>query len=763
MTFFKIFLLVSLICMKTTLSQNCVFQSCTCNLNSDSSLNVYCSGFQSSTFPNRTSLNNDTILVKYLVIENYNLKSFPEDIFANMTIETLRINMNNVESMPKNSFRGLVSLKKLEIREYKLNSFGFGLFDTISLSLTELDFSYSGLSNQRFNKFFNSELFKLAKLTSLNLSFNDFVDFEEKWALAFSRIQELNLGRNNLFEIKERIFDSLTMLTHLDLSYNHFSNLSSVSRSLTKCQMLRELILRGNSIETLPSWPILNLTKLDLSENNIQTLNSNSFSSFTNLTDLILKNNKITSIDQLAFASNQKLSLLQLSNNFLSDVPSILNLSGLKFLDLSNQNGNLTSLGDYSFDRTKFNAFNLTVNLKYNLIKIFSNKTFCSKYSNIQSIENIQVTPVSFNAADKCIFKQLSQKKISNEVTISIQHEQNLNYSKICGCNSKVFYDRVMIKLDEACDPSLLNCSCFFLDDCKTKPEFGCDLVQASISVKDSLDLEKDLLAGENEKTPVLILNDPEPFSKTASSFLTDSTSFVDSSTFRTQTFAINSTASTDTNFTEKFSTEATSFIDYDYGSIATTDSIPSTEFFSINIDDIQSSYTSSLNTNYSNESLTLINPIVESLLSERLTNSSTLNSETTTHAPTPTTTTTTNTTVPTSTIAHTTSIFISSTTSKVLINIETATDSVIKSTTSTVSITMTKTTPVEITLDESSDEYSIYFSSNPSTLISSASTPSTAKYRTLIDLNNTSPKFVVSNKILALLIFIQFCLRLYL
>jgi len=672
-----------------------------------------------------------------------------------MSIETLRINMNNVESMPKNSFRGLVSLKKLEIREYKLNSFGFGLFDAISLSLTGLDISYSGLSNQRFNKLFNSELFKLAKLTSLNLSFNDFVDFEEKWALAFSRIQELNLGRNNIFEIKERIFDSLAMLTHLDLSYNHFSNLSSVSRSLTKCHMLRELILRGNSIEIVPSWPILNLAKLDLSENNIQTLNSNSFSSFTNLTDLILKNNKITSIDNLAFASNQKLSLLQLSNNFLCDVPSILNLSSLKFLDLSNQNGNLTSLADYSFDRNKFNAFNLTVNLKSNLIKVFSNKTFCSKYSNIQSIENIQVTPVSFNAADKCIFKQLSQKKISNEVTISIQHEQSFNYSKICGCNSKVFYDSVMIKLDEACDPSVINCSCLFLDDCETKPEFSCDLVQAGLSI----DLEKDLLASENEKTPVLISNDPE-----STSSLIDSTSFEHSSTFRTQTFAINSTASADTNFTENFSTEA---IYYDYGSIDTTDSIPSTEFVSINIDDTQATHASSISTNYSNESLTLTNPIVESLLSESFTNSSTLNNETTTQAPTFTTTTTTTnntTTVPTSTftIAPTSPTLISSTTRKVSIIIETTTDSVVTSATSTVS-TKTETTSIEIALDESSDEDPIYFSSNPSTSISSASTPSTAKYRTLIDLNNTSPKFVVSNKILALLIFIQSCLRLYL
>ena len=222
-----------------------------------------------------------------------------------------------------------------------------------------------------------------------------------------------------------------------------------------------------------------------------------------------------------------------MSNNFLSDVPSILNLSSLKFLDLSNQNGNLTSLADYSFDRTKFNAFNLTVNLKSNLVKNFSNKTFCSKYSNLHSIENIQVTSESFNAADKCIFKQLSQKKISNEVTISIQHEQNFNYSKICGCNSKVFYDSVMIKLDEACDPSVINCSCFFLDDCKTKPEFSCDLAQAGLSI----DLEKDLLANENEKTPVLILNDPESTSNTASSSLTDSTSFEHSPTFRNLVF----------------------------------------------------------------------------------------------------------------------------------------------------------------------------------------------------------------------------------
>ena len=479
MIFTKIFFLISLILIsiEAMLSQNCVFHDCTCTLNTDHSLNIYCAGFKSSSFPNRT-FNNRTLKVKYLVIENYNLKSFPEDKLYNLSIETLRINMNNIETMPKNSFRGLISLKKIEIREYRLISFGFGLFDSISLNLTGLDFSYSGLTNERFNKLFNSELFKLANLNELNLSFNDFVSFEEKWALDYSRLKILNLGRNNIFELKEQIFDSLITLTHLDLSYNHFSNLSLLSKSLKKASSLESLNLRGNSIQILPTWPTLNLTKLDLSENNIKRLFANSFSNLTYLTDLILKSNKITSIDPFTFVSCSKLSLLQLSNNFLSSVPNIINLNELKYLDLSNQNGNLTSLGDNSFDRSRFTAYNLTVNLKSNTIKLFGNKTFCSKYSNIQSIEIIEVNKQTFSAADKCIFSQLSQKEISKEVTISIQKEQNTDYSNICGCNSKVFFNSYKIKLDEACNPSVLNCSCFFLDDCKTKPEYKCDLIQ---------------------------------------------------------------------------------------------------------------------------------------------------------------------------------------------------------------------------------------------------------------------------------------------
>ena len=486
MNFLEIFLQISLIFAKGILSQNCIFRDCTCNFNADTSLNIYCSGFKASEFPERT-LDNRTLEIKYLVVENFNLKSFPEDKLNNLSIETLRINMNNIEIMPKNSFRGLLSLKNLEIREYKLNSFGFGLFDTISLNLTRLDFSYSGLTIERFNKLFNSELFKLAKLNELNLSFNDLISFEEKWAVTYSRLKILNLGRNNIFEIKESIFDRLNQLKLIDLSYNHFSNLSLLSQALKKATNLDSLNLRGNSIQTLPTWPTLDsMIKLDLSENNVQHLSANSFHNFTNLTDLILKNNKITRIEQDAFASNSKLVLLQLSNNFLSSVPNILNLNNLKYLDLSNQNGNLISLGDNSFDRSKSNSYNLTVNLKSNAIQFFANKTFCSKYSNIQSIENLQITKQTFSSADKCIFSQLSQDIISREVTISIQQEQNADYSNVCGCNSKVFFNNYKIQLAEACDPCVLNCSCFFLDDCKTKPEYKCNLVETNTTLSET-------------------------------------------------------------------------------------------------------------------------------------------------------------------------------------------------------------------------------------------------------------------------------------
>lgn len=486
MNFLEIFLQISVIFIKGILSQNCIFRDCTCNFNANTSLNIYCSGFKASEFPERT-VDNRTVEIKYLVVENFNLKSFPEDKLNNLSIETLRINMNNIEIMPKNSFRGLLSLKNLEIREYKLNSFGFGLFDTISLNLTRLDFSYSGLTNERFDKLFNSELFKLAKLNELNLSFNDLVSFEEKWAITYSRLKILNLGRNNIFKIKESIFDRLNQLKLIDLSYNHFSNLSLLSQALKKATNLDSLNLRGNSIQILPTWPTLDsMIKLDLSENSIQHLSAYSFHNFTNLTDLILKNNKITRIEQDAFASNSKLVLLQLSNNFLNSVPNILNLNNLKYLDLSNQNGNLTSLDDNSFDRSKSNSNNLTVNLKSNAIQFFANKTFCSKYSNIQSIENLQITKQTFSAADKCIFSQLSQDKISREVTISIQQEQNADYSNICGCNSKVFFNSYKIKLAEACDPSVLNCSCFFLDDCKTKPEYKCNLVETNTTLPET-------------------------------------------------------------------------------------------------------------------------------------------------------------------------------------------------------------------------------------------------------------------------------------
>ena len=225
--------------------------------------------------------------------------------------------------------------------------------------------------------------------------------------------------------------------------------------------------------------PLLSLLRLDLSNNLIQTVSDDSFTQLPALTDLILKNNKIGITSNQAFSANSQLNLLDLSNNQLTAIPNIVALSNLNYLDLSNQNGNLVALADNSFDRAKVSASNnLNVNLKSNSIVKFGTKTFCSSYFNYPSISNLQLSYASSVTADKCLLRQLSQRRIPNDVTVTVQQEAGADYSSICSCSSKVFFDSYKIRLTEACDPSITGCTNVPVqDDCSAKAEFSCPTI----------------------------------------------------------------------------------------------------------------------------------------------------------------------------------------------------------------------------------------------------------------------------------------------
>ncbi|XP_029163708.1 lutropin-choriogonadotropic hormone receptor isoform X2 [Nylanderia fulva] len=105
----------------------------------------------------------------------------------------------------------------------------------------------------------------------------------------------------------------------------------------------RELLCRGAdlfSVEPIRNVHLLrtvNVTKIDLTNNNITDIPIGAFHQFLNLEILFLRRNHLQTIHNDAFINLGSLCVLELDENYLTNIPvAVVNLPGLKDLSISN-------------------------------------------------------------------------------------------------------------------------------------------------------------------------------------------------------------------------------------------------------------------------------------------------------------------------------------------------------------------------------------------------------------------------------------------
>ncbi|XP_076642926.1 G-protein coupled receptor rickets isoform X2 [Halictus rubicundus] len=133
----------------------------------------------------------------------------------------------------------------------------------------------------------------------------------------------------------------------------------------------REFICRGagflSILELDPAvlTSAVNLTKLDLTNNNITDIPVRAFHRTSNLEVLLLRRNRLHTIADDAFANLTSLRVLELDDNYLTKIPTaIVNLSGLE--DLSLSNNKIETVDGQTFRRV---ANLLSLDLRGNPIK----------------------------------------------------------------------------------------------------------------------------------------------------------------------------------------------------------------------------------------------------------------------------------------------------------------------------------------------------------------------------------------------------------
>ncbi|CAF1035959.1 unnamed protein product [Brachionus calyciflorus] len=445
----KNILFFTLVNFVISIEDTCFYDGCRCVKNIDDSYDVMCVNPSDQIFPKRIKTNITEIINTFL-IKQFKFTEIPNGTFDGLKIRNLIIGENNLEKITTSTFRGIKFLSLIKIVEKNFETIEPGSLDPISEHLNELGIWQINYKSDRIDAFFD-EISRLKKLRTLSLMGYGLENFKSEWTRALGNISFFSLGSNDLKSIDSNLFKSFTKLQSIDLSNNFLTNLTSVFEALEPVKnTLREIKLSSNFLTNLKDFSMFsNLQILDLSNNKIDKLPKTILNGLKQLNTLYLSSNLISSISDEALHGLNELSALILDNNHLNTVPSIRQLNNLRVLDLSNQNGKLVEIKNYSFDRENSTS-SLYINLDLNEIKNFGPKAFCSKNSNISEIRKLDLGYNTTSVMDKCLLKQLKSKLTSKVEFNVVIKAQNLDKS-YCDCKLKNFVKSIQVDLVGPC------------------------------------------------------------------------------------------------------------------------------------------------------------------------------------------------------------------------------------------------------------------------------------------------------------------------
>uniref|UniRef100_A0A915KPH3 TIR domain-containing protein n=1 Tax=Romanomermis culicivorax TaxID=13658 RepID=A0A915KPH3_ROMCU len=336
--------------------------------------------------------------IEQLSIIDSNLRTFPGNLCrTNRELKIFNLSSNFIEQLPVNN-------------------------DCADQQIIILD-----LSNNRLAKINDRALDSFISLHILRLGNNFLSEIQEKLFQKNMQISQLYLNDNRL----EKVDGLPVNLQYLDLSNN---NLHIIPTPLSVHTSVHTVNLMNNSIRQGLFEENPKLSALNLSFNKLERITANFFGEkTTNVTDLNLSNNNLRTLDEFAFRNLTKLHNLNLDNNKLEHLSSItlLGLSTLQHLSLEN-----CSIGIID-SKTFFHSSKLTsLNLAKNFLGILPESLLYLKFlQNLNLSGNILTTisDYSFWKMKNLHSIDLSNNKIDRLNRFTFDRAQNLRYLNLSG------------------------------------------------------------------------------------------------------------------------------------------------------------------------------------------------------------------------------------------------------------------------------------------------------------------------------------------
>uniref|UniRef100_U5EPU2 Membrane glycoprotein lig-1 n=1 Tax=Corethrella appendiculata TaxID=1370023 RepID=U5EPU2_9DIPT len=348
--------------------------------------------------------------IDYINLAGNGLKTLPSTLFDKVdTIEELDLSGNRITKLPKNIFKK-TSLAILNLKQNEITA----NFDFITKDLQKLDLSECKIRT------INGQMFEgMEGLTNLILKGNHIKKIQPMAFATLKNLRHIDLSHNDLEQISALTFIGNQKLDVIKLNDNpRLKKLPSegfVAPSggkfdtyyidISNCD-INEI---GDKVfSTMPQ-----LTRINLSWNNIQAISVGVFSYLNKLMDLDLSNNLITDIDELTFLHNTNLNKLILSGNPIErlSLKTFLPIQYLTELDISDCD--LRSLWD---SKSVKQGTKVLENLK--LLNVSYNEIKTIHHVNLETLVNLKVLDITNNpmVCDqdfKNLIKWLGQKKVS--------------------------------------------------------------------------------------------------------------------------------------------------------------------------------------------------------------------------------------------------------------------------------------------------------------------------------------------------------------
>ncbi|CAL8371664.1 unnamed protein product [Boreogadus saida] len=344
-----------------------------------------------------TNILQHTPHLQTLYIPANKISTFHSLELSNKSTKLVTLDLSQNELMYFRLTAGIFpKLKTLKLKDGIKNGMVWEVNDTSYLrSVHKLDISgvHSSLHGlQEVIETFNSSSQIYLQLNHISNSLQALINISCK----ILKLSTLEIRNNGIKVITSDMLHLCSYLKILDLAMNEITNISD--NSFQSLRKLKTLKMKNNCLTSVPNAVRkTQITKLDLSHNNISVLGCDDFSNMTRLRVLYLGNNPLVALQDCVFKDLVNLHELMLQNSsidqlngaFKKNTPNLKNLSlinneltdlvhgefralnSLQYLSL--QENKLQQLKDGTF----FGLSSLTyLNLESNKINEISNCTF---------------------------------------------------------------------------------------------------------------------------------------------------------------------------------------------------------------------------------------------------------------------------------------------------------------------------------------------------------------------------------------------------